>query len=114
MPVAGSLDEKHGNEGIAIIFETTRKNLILCGVSVFLPHATENQQKYLKILIDVALSEHGVSQYGPVGAQLTKINTQLSKKEVIHWAGSKGCPRSIENKGRISLHCFQGIYHVRF
>ena len=60
------------------------------------------------------MCEHGVSQYGPVGAQLTKINTQLSKKEVMNWAGSKGCPRSIENKGRISLHCFQGIYHVRF
>ena len=82
MPVAGSLDEKHGNEGIAIIFETTRKNLILCGVSVFLPHATDNQQKYSKILIDVALCEHGVSQYGRVGEKIDKNIWNLKSKMI--------------------------------
>jgi hypothetical protein len=108
LPVAGSLDETHGNEGVSVILQTTRQNLILCGVAVFLPHATENQQKYSSLIIDITLCEHGVSQYGPVGAQLAEIKVEISKKDVIQWAGSKGCPMSIENKRRISLHCFQG------
>ena len=108
LPVAGSLDETHGNEGVSVILQTTRQNLILCGVAVFLPHATENQQKYSRLIIDITLCEHGVSQYGPVGAQLAEIKVEISKKDVIQWAGSKGCPTSIENKRRISLHCFQG------
>ena len=82
----------------------------MCGVAVFLPHATENQQKYSRLLIDIRLCEHGVSQYGPVGDQLVETKIELSKKDVIQWAGSKGCPKSIENKRRVSLHCFQGNY----
>ena len=34
---------------------------------------SENQQKYSITIKDVTLSEHGVSQYGRVGAKLTKI-----------------------------------------
>ena len=61
-------------EGIAIILAMAKKNLILYGVFVFLPYATENQQKYSITLIHVTLSEHGVLQYGRVGAKLTKIS----------------------------------------
>ena len=82
----------------------------MCGVAVFLPHANENQQKYSSLQIDITLFEHGVSQYGPIGNQLSEIKAELSKKDVIQWAGPKGCPKSVENKRRISLHCFQGKY----
>ena len=47
---------------------------MLYGVFVFLPYATENQQIYSITLKHVTLSEHGVSQYGRVGAKLTKIS----------------------------------------
>ena len=98
-----------GNPGFAINFQTTR-NLIFCGISVFLPHPLENQQKYSGLKIEVTLFEHGVEHSGPIGAPLTKIKTEVSKKDVIQWAGSKGCPRSKENKRRISLYCLQGQF----
>ena len=68
----------------------------------------ENQQKYSDIQIDFELCEHGVEHSGPAGAQLAEMKTTLSKKEVIDWAKSKGCPRSCENKRRTSLFCLQG------
>ena len=74
-----------------------------------MPHGTENQQKYSRLRINVRLTEHGVSQIGPVGPQLAEITTELTKTEVTQWTGSKGCPRSAENKRRISLHCLQGF-----
>ena len=78
-------------------------------MSVFLPHPTENQQIYSGIRIEANLCEHGVEHCGPIGAPLAEIKTEVSKKEVIQWAGSKGCPRSKENKRRISLYCLQGL-----
>ena len=97
-----------GNPGFAINFQTAR-NLIFCGISVFLPHPTENQQRYSGIRIEANLCEHGVEHSGPIGAPLAEIKTEVTKKEVIQWAGSKGCPRSKENKRRISLYCLQGL-----
>ena len=78
-------------------------------MSVFLPHPTENQQIYSGIRIEANLCEHGVEHCGPIGAPLAEIKTEVSKKEVIQWTGSKGCPRSKENKRRISLYCLQGL-----
>ena len=37
LPAAGSFNEIHGNEGFAIILYS-RQNVIICGLSVFLPH----------------------------------------------------------------------------
>ena len=57
LPIAGSLDSKGlqvGNPGFAVTLHTSI-NLILCGVSVFLPHPIENQQKYSEIQINFEL-----------------------------------------------------------
>ena len=112
LPIAGSLDSKGlqvGNPGFAVTLHSSI-NLILCGVSVFLPHPIENQQKYSEIQINFELCEHGIEHSGPIGAQLIKIKSTLLKKEVIEWAQFRGCPRSKENRKRSSLFCFQGYF----
>ena len=59
------------------------ETILLCGISVFLPHARENDQIYKHLHIKIELFQHGVSQIGPVGAKLAEIENELSKSDVI-------------------------------
>lgn len=107
LPAAGSVNESHGNEGFAVIFQTMQ-DILLCGLAVFLPHGEENDQRFANLHIKVGLQAHGVSQIGPVGQIITQIEETLNYKQVQEWTGPKGCAKGEGNKDRLSLFCLPG------
>ena len=84
LPVAGSLNEGHGNEGFAVIFQLQcNLPILLCGVSIFLPHPSfikasnapvSRKQKgdwCEDLMVTVLLHEHATAQIGPIGEYWT-------------------------------------------
>ena len=80
----------------------------MSGVAIFLPHSKANEQTFDNIHVDIKLIEHGVSQIGPSGDILNGVQATIPKSDVRAWTGSKGCAKSAENQGKISIHCLPG------
>ena len=106
LPVAGSLNEGHGNEGFGVIVSVDSE-ILLSGVGVFLPFGEENLSGSVpdRLTARVRLSEHAVSQIGPVGAVLRESFCRWTKKEIRVWNSEENCSRS---KPRQSFKCMAG------
>ena len=110
LPAAGSFDSTPfsvGCKGFAVIFYSVQE-IIICGLAVFLPYGREFKQTFDNLIIEVCVSEHGVPQIGPTGQTFVEIKKTLSKKEVLDWTGTSGCPMSPGNAAKKSLQCLPG------
>ena len=70
LPVAGSLNEGHGNEGFAVMFNLKiSQPIFFCGATIFLPHPDYLKLRKTtdKLNIVIKLNEHATSQIGPTG-----------------------------------------------
>ena len=109
LPVAGSLNEGHGNEGFAVILSVDSE-VLLAGVAIFLPYGEENLSCFMpnQLKARVRLSEHAVSQIGPIGSELRESTLRLSKKEIRYWNSEQNCDSRKKTGSRQSFKCLPG------
>jgi hypothetical protein len=105
LPVAGSLNEGHGNEGFAIILSVDSE-ILLSGLGIFLPSDTSANSPD-QLTVRVRLSEHAVSQIGPIGPILCDSESRLRKNEIRFWNSEENCSR-FKNETRQSFKCMPG------
>jgi hypothetical protein len=106
LPVAGSLNEGHGNEGFGVILSVDSE-ILFSGVAVFLPFGEENLSGPVpdRLSARVRLSEHAVSQIGPVGPMVRESFCRWTKKDIRSWNSEENCSRT---KSRQSFKCMAG------
>ena len=109
LPAAGSFNEVLGNKGFAVIFTCTQ-DILLCGMAIFLPHGTQNDQNYDKVNIKVTLGNYAVPQIGAQGPEMACVSHEVSHAEVKAWTGPLGCSKNLSNQWRTSLHCLPGTW----
>ena len=109
LPVAGSLNEGHGNEGFGVIVSVDSE-ILLAGVAIFLPYGEENLSLFMpdQLKARVRLSEHAVSQIGPIGLELVESTLRLSKKLIRFWNSELNCGSVNKTGSRQSFKCMPG------
>ena len=109
LPVAGSLNEGHGNEGFGVIV-SVETEILLSGVGIFLPFGEENLSASMpdRIKVRVGLSEHAVSQIGPDGPRICDSVQRLTKKEIRAWNSEDNCRKLTKTEPRKSFVCIDG------
>ena len=109
LPVAGSLNEGHGNEGFAVLVSVDAE-LLLSGVGIFLPVGEENLSASTpdQIKVRVSLTEHAVSQIGPIGPKIRDSVQRLTKKEIRVWNSEDNCRKMTKIEPRKSFLCLDG------
>ena len=110
LPVAGSLNEGHGNEGFGLIFSVDTE-LLFSGVGMFLPFGEENLSVSMpdRIKARISLNEHAVSQVGPIGHKICESVQILTKREIRFWNSEQNCSKLDKNGlKRKSFLCIDG------
>ncbi len=105
IPVAGSLNECHGNEGFAIIL-SVQSEILLSGLGIFLPFDVSAHTPD-QLRVHVRISEHAVSQIGPIGPVLCESESRLNKNEIRFWNSEENCSR-FKYETRPSFKCLSG------
>jgi hypothetical protein len=79
------------------------------GLGIFLPFGDENLSSFMpeQLMVRVRLSEHAVSQIGPIGPVLRESEFRLNKKEIRFWNSAENCSR-LKTETRPSFKCMSG------
>ena len=83
--------------------------MLLSGLGIFLPYGEENLSSFMpeQLTARVRLSEHAVSQIGPIGPVLRESEIRLNKKEIRYWNSAENCSR-LRTESRPSFKCLSG------
>ena len=116
LPVAGSLQEGHSEEGFALMLNLTiQQPIFFCGASIFLPHPESLKGRKVtdKLSIVTRLHNHATWRVGPIGISfylkftatilkcpltgslLASEELELSIKEIKEFAAK--CPKQAKN-----------------
>ena len=106
LPVAGSLNEGHGNDGFAVILSVDSE-ILLSGLGIFLPSDVSDAYTPVQLTARVQLSEHAVSQIGPIGPVICESVSRLNKNEIWFWNSEENCSR-FKTETRQSFKCMSG------